>query len=89
MEALSRFNTPAFSESNLSDALIYTLDRVEEIDGKVAVLLVSTGLDTFSKHFYDEVLKKCKSTNASVYCISVGQSVRLRYNIDDIGWLMA
>jgi VWFA-related protein len=89
MEALSRFNTPAFRESNLSDALIYTLDRVEEIEGKVAVLLVSTGLDTFSQHTYDEALRKCKSANASVYSISVGQSVRLRYNLDNIEWLMA
>jgi Ca-activated chloride channel family protein len=89
MEALSRFNTPAFSESNLSDALIFTLDRVEEIEGKVAILLVSTGLDTFSQHTYDEALNKCKSANASVYAISVGQSVRLRYNLDDITLLMA
>lgn len=89
MEALSRFNTPAFRESNLFDALIYSLDRVEEIDGKVAVVLVSTGIDTFSQHIYDEALKKCKASNASVYAISVGQSVRLRYNLDDIGWLQA
>jgi len=89
MEALSRFSTPAFRESNLSDALIYTLDRVEEIEGKVAVLLVSTGLDTFSQHTYDEALKKTKSANASVYSIGVGQSVRLRYNLDNIEWLMA
>jgi VWFA-related protein len=89
MEALSRFNTPAFRESNLADALIYTLDRVQEIDGKVAIILVSTGLDTFSQHTYDDALKKTKSANASVYSISVGQSVRLRYNLDDITWLMA
>lgn len=89
MEALSRFNTPAFRESNLSDAVIFTLDRVEEIDGKVAVLLVSTGLDTFSQHIWDDALKKCKSANASIYSIGVGQSVRLRYNLDDITLLMA
>ncbi len=89
MDALSRFTTPAFSESNLCDALIFTLDRVEEIDGKVAILLVSTGLDTFSQHTWDEVLKKCKESNASIYAISVGQSVRLRYNLDNIDWLMA
>jgi VWFA-related protein len=89
MEALSRFNTPAFRESNLCDALIYTLDRVEEIDGKVAVILVASGLDTFSRHTYDEALAKCKAANASVYAISVGQSVRLRYNLDDITLLMA
>jgi len=89
MDALMRFNTPAFSESNLCDALIFTLDRVEEIEGKVAVLLVSTGMDTFSKHLYDEALAKCKSSNASIYAIGIGQSVRLRYNLDDISLLMA
>jgi Ca-activated chloride channel homolog len=78
-EALSRFNYPAFSESNLSDALIDALDRVEEIEGKVAVLLVSTGLDTFSKHTYDEALKKCKAANASIYPVGLGQNFRLRY----------
>jgi VWFA-related protein len=89
MEALSRFTTPAFSESNLSDALIFTLDRVEEIEGKVAVLLVSTGLDTFSQHTYDEALNKCKAANASVYAISIGQMFRLRFNLDNITLLMA
>ncbi len=89
MEALSRFTTPAFSESNLSDAVIFTLDRVEETEGKVAVILVSTGLDTFSQHTYDDALKKCKASNASIYAISVGQSVRIRYGLDNIDWFMA
>jgi VWFA-related protein len=44
----------------------------------VAVLLVSTGLDTFSKHTYDEALKKCKAANASIYAIGLGQNFRLR-----------
>jgi len=78
-EALSRFNTPAFSESNLADALIDTLDRIEELEGKVAVILVSTGLDTFSKHTYDEALTKCKASNASVYAIGLGQRFRIMY----------
>ncbi len=89
MDALSRFTTPAFSESNLSDAVVFTLDRVQEIQGKVAVVLVSTGLDTFSQHTYDDALKMCKSSNASIYAISVGQSVRIRYNLDNIDWFMA
>lgn len=77
-DTLRRFNYPAFLESNLSDALIFALDRVEEIEGKVAILLVSTGLDTFSRATYDEALKKCKSANAAVYAISLGQNFRIR-----------
>jgi VWFA-related protein len=79
-DALRRLKYPTFHESNLSDALIEVLDRTQEIDGKVAVILVSTGLDTFSRHTYDDALKKCKEANASVYAISVGQNFRIRYD---------
>jgi VWFA-related protein len=93
-EALSRFNYPAFSESNLADALIDTFDRTQEIEGKVAVLLVSTGKDTFSRHTYDESLSKAKAANASVYAISLGQMFRLKYEqylgaMANMDWLMA
>ena len=77
-DALRRFRYPATDYSNLSDAIIDTLDRTQEIDGKVAVILLSTGLDTFSRHTYDEALEKCKQANASIYAISLGQYYRLR-----------
>jgi VWFA-related protein len=77
-DTLRRFTIPAFDDSNLSDALIDTLDRVEEIEGKVAVLLISTGLDTFSRATYDDALEKCKQSNASVFAVSLGQNFRLR-----------
>jgi Ca-activated chloride channel family protein len=75
--ALRRFTYPATSYSNLSDALIDALDRTQEIEGKVAIVLISTGLDTLSKHSYPEALDKCKEANASVYAISLGQHFRL------------
>jgi VWFA-related protein len=78
-KALRRFNSPAFSESNLVDALLFTLERVEEIEGKVAIFLVSTGLDTFSKQNYDAALDACKYANASVFALGLGQSLRIRY----------
>jgi Ca-activated chloride channel homolog len=74
---LNQFRSPSFDESCLSDALIDTMDRVQEIEGKVAILLISTGLDIFSKHSYDEALQKCKESNASVYCIGLGQRYRI------------
>jgi|WetSurMetagenome_2_1015567.scaffolds.fasta_scaffold65111_3 VWFA-related protein len=74
---LNRFRSPSFDESCLSDAVMDTLDRVKEIEGKVAVLLISTGLDILSKHSYDEALQKCKESNASIYPIGLGQSFRI------------
>ncbi len=88
-DALRRFTYPTFDDSNLSDALIDTLDRIEEIEGKVAVLLISTGLDTFSRHTYDDALQKCKETEAVVYAIGLGQNFRIRADaagiLTDIG----
>lgn len=76
-DTLRRFRYPATDYSNLSDALIDALDRTQEIEGKVAIVLLSTGLDTFSRHTYDEALEKCKQANASIYAISLGQYYRL------------
>ena len=76
-DAMRRFTIPVSDDSNLSDALIDALDRTDEIEGKVAILLLSTGLDTFSRHTYEEALNRCKEANASVYAISLGQYFRL------------
>jgi Ca-activated chloride channel homolog len=78
-EALTTLSYPLSSESNLSDAVIDTLNRTQEIDGKVAIVLIGTGMDTFSKHTYDDALKKCKEANASIYAIGLGQYIRTLY----------
>ena len=84
-DALRQFSYTAWDESNLSDAVIEVLDRTEEIEGKVAVVLVSTGLDTFSRHTYDDALKKCRQANASIYAIGLGQWYRAY--ADARGWI--
>ena len=73
---LNRMRIPAFSETNLFDALKDTLDRLEEVDGKKAVLLIGTGIDTFSKITFDTILKRVNNTNAVIYCIGMMQLAR-------------
>jgi VWFA-related protein len=73
---LSRMRIPGFSETNMFDALKDTLDRLEEVDGKKAVLLIGTGVDTFSKITFDTMLKRVNSTNAVIYCIGMMQFLR-------------
>jgi VWFA-related protein len=75
-EAFRILSYPLSRESNLSDAVIDTLNRTQELDGKVAVVLIGTGDDSFSKHTYDDALKKCKAANASIYAIGLGQYIR-------------
>lgn len=94
-DTLRQFTWPSWDESNVSDAVIEALDRTQELEGKVAILLISSGMDTFSRHTYEEALEACKSANASIYSIGVGQYFRL-YNesrgrisqIDNLDYLM-
>jgi VWFA-related protein len=73
MAALNQLRMPGFSETNLFDALFDTLDRTDRIEGKKYVILVTTGVDTFSKLTLDQTLKKIKSTkDVTIYPISVG-----------------
>ncbi|MFQ5740665.1 MAG: VWA domain-containing protein [Acidobacteriota bacterium] len=79
VRALSRLNYPAFSESNLYDTVIDTLDRLEEVDGKTAMILVSSGLDTFSKKNLNDLLRRVKKTNVVIYPVSIGGNFLARY----------
>ncbi len=75
--ALSHLRIPGFRETNLFDALFDTLDRVDRIDGHKYVILISSGVDTFSKLNYDKILKKVKATrNVTVYTVSTGWLLR-------------
>jgi VWFA-related protein len=74
---LNSLRIPGFSERNLFDALFDTLDRVDRIEGKKYVILISTGRDTFSKLNLDQILKKVKSTHdTTIYSVSVGRELR-------------
>jgi VWFA-related protein len=75
--ALNQLRMPGFAETNLFDALFDTLDRVDRIEGKKYVILVTTGVDTFSKLTLDKILKKIKTTkDVTIYPISVGFTAR-------------
>jgi VWFA-related protein len=77
MGALNQLRMPGFSETNLFDATFDTLDRLDRIEGKKYVILVTTGIDTFSKINLNQILKKIKSTkDITIYPISVGFVVR-------------
>jgi VWFA-related protein len=76
--ALNQMRIPGFSETNLFDALYDTLDRLDRIQGKKYVILVTTGVDTFSKLTLDKITKKIKDTkDVTIFPISVGQIMRI------------
>jgi VWFA-related protein len=77
MGALNSLRIPGFSETNLFDSLYDTLDRLERIEGRKYVILISSGVDTFSKLNLDQMLKKIKTTrDITIYPVSIGRAVR-------------
>jgi VWFA-related protein len=75
--ALAQLRIPSFRETNLYDALYDTLDRLEGVEGRKYIILVSSGRDTFSKLNYDKVLKKIEgSRNITIFPISTGRAFR-------------
>ena len=89
MGALNMLRIPGFSERNLFDALYDTIDRVEQIDGRKYIILISTGRDTFSKLNLDQILKKLKNTqNVTIYAVSVGREYRERAEAMGVGGLI-
>jgi len=84
--ALNTLRIPGFSERNLFDALFDTLDRLDRIEGKKYIILVSSGADTFSKINYDQAMKKVKATrDTTIYPVSIGWYWRERVEAASMG----
>ena len=76
-EAMQRLRIPGFSESNMYDALVDTAQRMSSIEGRKAILLVSTGRDTFSKLTYDKARKGLQEAGVPIYAVSILQAFRI------------
>ncbi len=85
--ALNQMRIPGFAETNLFDALYDTLDRLDRVEGKKYVILVTTGVDTFSKLTLDKIMKKIKDTkDVTIFPISVGFIVREYCEVHQCGY---
>ena len=98
-------NNPAFSESNLFDAIKFTLaggrgdsvvledtkERTSDYAGlasvqgrRKAMILISTGIDTFSKINYDKARKIAQNAGVPIYIIGTGNLFFKKYG-DQLG----
>jgi VWFA-related protein len=79
-EAMQRLRIAAFSESNLFDALTDTIERMKDIEGRKAVVLISSGVDTFSKLTFGKARQIVQEGNVTVYSIGLMQALREWYD---------
>jgi VWFA-related protein len=74
-QALYRLYFPGFSESNVFDALLDTVDRLKGVKGKKSILLLATGVDTFSKHTLDQTIKQLRGTDVTIFVVGVDKPI--------------
>jgi len=72
-QALRSFNFPDFSEANLFDVLTDTADRMSKIQGRKAILILTSGIDTFSKITFDQARRKLQDSGVPIFSISLLQ----------------
>ena len=69
--ALYHLYFPGFSESNVFDAILDTTDRLKDVKGKKAILVLATGVDTFSKHTLDQTMELLRQTDTTIFCVGL------------------
>lgn len=79
-EAMSRLRIAAYSESNLYDALVDTADRMSEIEGRKAIVVIASGIDTFSKLTFDKTRKAIQAAGVPIYALGTLQALREWYD---------
>lgn len=79
-EAMQRLRIAAYSESNLYDALVDTADRMSEIEGRKAIIVMASGIDTFSKLTFDKTRRALQTAGVPIYAIGLLQALREWYD---------
>jgi VWFA-related protein len=70
---LMRMYFPGFSEACIFDAVNETLDRLQDVKGKKSILIIGSGLDTFSKKNLDDILKRLRETDVTIFTVVAGK----------------
>lgn len=80
---LSAMGTPAVSETNLYDAILATVAEMKPVKGRKAIVLITSGIDTFSKAHYEDARKSAEESDAPIYVISLTQVLRQIMQMQD------
>jgi VWFA-related protein len=78
-QALQRMQFAAYSESNLYDALVDTAERMSDIEGRKAIVLIASGIDTFSKLTFGQARRRIQMAGVPIYAIGMMQALREYY----------
>ena len=67
---------PPIAEVDLNDSLIATLQQLRSVSGDKALILISTGINTFSKARFTDTVAEARAAGVPIYVIDIGALVR-------------
>ena len=73
-QGLASLIYPGFSEANLFDAVGDTLNRLERVKGKKSIVILASGLNTFSQVTLDDALNQARASNVSIYSVGTAET---------------
>lgn len=79
-EAMQRMRIAGYSESNLFDALAEMCERMKDIEGRKSIVVISSGVDTFSKLNFKQAREKIQEAGVTVHAIGLMQALREWYD---------
>lgn len=72
-----------FSEANMYDAVADTLERLKDIEGKKSIVLIGTGIDTFSKFNWGEIRDIARQHRTTIFAVGMTWTLQLYYDRAD------
>jgi VWFA-related protein len=74
---LSGPRAPEFSETNLYDAIIAAIRNLDQATHRKALLLISSGVDTFSQARHEDLLRVVRDSGVPIYIVDAGSPLRM------------
>lgn len=75
-QAYSDLGMPMWNDINTYEAVHEMLDKMGRLPGRRILILVGSGIDTFSEHTLDDVKKKLEADNVTIFVVGVGSAFR-------------
>ena len=79
-QSIATLFIPDFTEANLFDAILETVDQMTGVKGRRSIIVIASGYDTFSKHTLDQTYKRLKEADETIFCIGLAEYVNIRSN---------
>jgi VWFA-related protein len=88
-QSLNSLGFPTFRDTNLFDAVLDTLDKLDRVKGRKSILLLTSGANSMSAATFDDVVKRLRGSDVTIFSVGLAEEEYVRSAGSDIGYLQA